>query len=129
MIKYRNLRREEKEQNGNNNHKYAEKKYVPSDEMKELVELSTGKLAWLHKYSKKIRLSEYIDLMQNPGKLFLLNLMAGIGRGVGFAIGFTILSALMLYILNKLAILNIPLLGDFIAEIWRYVEQSKGTKV
>lgn len=39
------------------------------------------------------------------------------------AIGFTILGALAIYFLNKIISWNIPLIGDFIAEIVRIVQE------
>ena len=47
-------------------------------------------------------------------------------RGVGIAVGFTILGAIVLYFLRKLVMLNLPLIGDFIAEIVRMVQSNIG---
>lgn len=58
-----------------------------------------------------------------PGKLLWINFLIGVFRGVGMAVGFTVLGAVLIYILKKLVVLNIPLIGNFIAEIAKIVQQ------
>lgn len=71
---------------------------------------------------KRARLAEYVELMRRPWELMWRSFVAGMCRGAGFALGFVMLSALALYLLNLLADLGIPVLGDFIAELLVYVE-------
>lgn len=71
---------------------------------------------------KRARLAEYVELMGRPWALMWRSFVAGMCRGAGFALGFVMLSALALYLLNLLADLGIPILGDFIAELLVYVE-------
>ncbi len=71
---------------------------------------------------ERARLAEYVELMQRPTQLLARNFLAGLLRGMGFALGFLLLSALALYLLNLLVDLGIPVLGDFIAELLTYVE-------
>lgn len=40
------------------------------------------------------------------------------------AIGFTILAALVLWFMQRLVVLNLPLIGDFIADIVRLVQHE-----
>ena len=68
------------------------------------------------------KLSEYIEMMSNPKRMIKRNFIAGLARGFGMAIGFTILGAIGLYILQKLVLLNLPFLGTFIAEIVKIVQ-------
>lgn len=70
---------------------------------------------------EKLHLAEYVEVLQNPRRLWRLNFFAGIARGLGMAVGFTILGAIALYLLQKLVTLNLPLIGDFIADIVRIV--------
>lgn len=58
----------------------------------------------------------------------LRHLLAGIFRGMGFALGFFLLSALALYLLNLLVDLGIPVLGDFIAQLLVYVREVQRAK-
>ncbi len=47
---------------------------------------------------------------------------------MGFALGFFLLSALALYLLNLLVDLGIPVLGDFIAQLLFYVQEVQRVK-
>jgi len=76
---------------------------------------------------EKMKLAEYIQLLDNPWRLMYINLIAGLARGVGIAIGFTILGAIVLYFLKILVMLNLPWIGGFIAEIVRMVQLKVGT--
>ncbi len=71
---------------------------------------------------ERARLAEYVEIMQRPLLLARRSFLAGLFRGMGFALGFLLLSALALYILNLLVDLGIPILGDFIADLLVYVE-------
>ncbi len=82
----------------------------------------------IDKLSQKIemiKINEYVLLMQDTKKLLWKNFLAGISRGIGSAIGFTILGAIVLLILRKLVLLNIPVIGNFIKDIIEIVEQRK----
>lgn len=71
---------------------------------------------------KRARFVEYVELMRQPYVLMWRSFLAGLFRGLGFALGFVMMSALALYLLNLLADLSLPILGDFIAELLVYVE-------
>ncbi|ATW28484.1 DUF5665 domain-containing protein [Candidatus Formimonas warabiya] len=77
---------------------------------------------------EKMKLAEYIELLNNPRKLIFINFIAGISRGFGMAVGFTLLGAIAFLILQRLVGLNLPLVGDFIAELLKYVQESKGLR-
>lgn len=68
---------------------------------------------------ERAKIGDYVDLMQNPTRLILLNFISGIARGVGIGIGFTILSAFIIYVLQRLVMLNLPLISGIISEIIR----------
>lgn len=91
--------------------------------------LLMSRIEWLIAYFDRMNFGGYVELLQKPRRLFLLNFFAGIARGFGFAIGFSILGFLAFYILNRLELLNLPIIGDFIAELLRYVEMNKGARV
>jgi hypothetical protein len=73
---------------------------------------------------EKMRIAEYVSLMEDPIKILYTNFLAGIARGIGMAVGFTLLGAIAIYILQKIVILNLPLLGDFIADIVKIVQDQ-----
>ena len=63
--------------------------------------------------------------MGNKKELLFNNLLAGIARGVGIGIGVTIITAILVVLLQKIVALNIPVIGEFIADIVDIVERSK----
>lgn len=58
------------------------------------------------------------------GRRLMLEFLSGLARGIGFSVGFTILGALLLYLLRNMAMANLPVIGRFIAQIVRIVERS-----
>ncbi|AFS78705.1 hypothetical protein Curi_c16980 [Gottschalkia acidurici 9a] len=73
---------------------------------------------------EKSKIFEYVDLVSNTRRLLYVNFLGGIARGFGMAIGFTILGAIVIYMLQHIIAWNIPLIGDFIAEIVRIVQKN-----
>ncbi len=70
-------------------------------------------------------IADYVALMGKPRKMVILNFMGGLARGFGFGIGFTLLVAVLLYILRFLVGLDLPYIGDFIAQLVQYVEDAR----
>ena len=73
----------------------------------------------------KSNLIEISNLLGNKKKLLFNNLLAGIARGVGIGIGVTIITAILVVLLQKIVALNIPVIGEFIADIVDIVERSE----
>jgi hypothetical protein len=73
---------------------------------------------------EKAQLSEYVNLMHRPWKLIWLNFISGLFRGIGIALGFTFFAATIIYLLQILGALNLPIVGDYIAEIVRIVQHE-----
>ncbi|WP_245697535.1 DUF5665 domain-containing protein [Paenibacillus oryzae] len=71
---------------------------------------------------ERTHIAEYVDLLNRPFSLIWRNLLAGTARGVGIAIGFTFFAATILYLLQLLGALNLPIIGDYIAEIVKIVQ-------
>lgn len=93
--------------------------------MQELISLINTLKEKVEKLSldlEKMKLAEYIELLNRPFRLLYINFISGLARGVGIAVGFTIFGALVLYILQRLVVLNLPVVSDFIAEIVRLVQ-------
>lgn len=66
---------------------------------------------------EKFNLAEYMEMLNNPRRYLLINFVSGLSRGLGIAIGFTILGAIVLILLQRVMVLNLPIIGDFIADI------------
>ena len=75
---------------------------------------------------ESMRIAEYMELLEHPGKLILINFIAGLARGLGIALGATVIVAILLEILRQLLLLNIPGIGNFIADIVQIVEKKNG---
>lgn len=73
---------------------------------------------------EKSRIADYTQLLHRPWKLIGLNLLAGSAKGVGIAIGFTFFAATIIYFLQALGALNLPIIGDYIADIVRIVQRQ-----
>jgi hypothetical protein len=71
---------------------------------------------------ERMKLAEYIELLNRPWRLFYINFMSGLARGLGIAVGFTLLSAVVLIVLQQLMVLNLPGVSYFIAEVVRLVQ-------
>ncbi|MGI6038166.1 MAG: DUF5665 domain-containing protein [Limnochordia bacterium] len=73
---------------------------------------------------EKASLAEHIELYRRPARLLFLNFWAGLMRGFGMAVGFTVVGALFLFLMGRLAALNLPIIGRYVAEIVRIVQDS-----
>ena len=73
---------------------------------------------------EQMHLERYLRYVHNWKRRLLMDFLGGIVRGVGFSVGFTVLGALLLYILRNIALANLPVIGEFLAELVRIVEQK-----
>jgi hypothetical protein len=85
----------------------------------EMLQLKLEKIA---EQMEKAQIADYVMLLNRPARLIRINLLTGIARGVGIAIGFSVLAAVLLYALRLLGALNLPIIGDFIADIVKIVQ-------
>ncbi|HEX3011457.1 MAG TPA: DUF5665 domain-containing protein [Syntrophomonadaceae bacterium] len=90
----------------------------------QLVKELSDRVQELSNSMEKMRLAEYIEMLEHPRRLLYVNFLLGIARGFGSAIGFTILAALVVYVLQKVVVLNMPLIGNFIANIVEIVQRE-----
>lgn len=97
------------------------------EEENHLLKVLEKRIAELAINIEKMKLAEYVELLDRPWRLMYINFIAGMARGVGIAVGFTILGAVLLYFLRRLVMLNLPWIGGFIAEIVRMVQLNIGT--
>lgn len=88
------------------------------------VKILSSRIQQLSISLEKAKIMEYVNLMEDPRRLLVLNFVAGLARGLGMAVGFSILGAVAILILRRLVVLNLPLIGDFIAELIKLVNRS-----
>ncbi len=89
-------------------------------------DLISDQLEKLVHHLESFRIAEYMDLLERPVKLILINLIAGMARGLGIAIGATVFFALVVNFLRQLILLNLPGIGGVIADIVHIVELKNG---
>jgi hypothetical protein len=75
----------------------------------------------------KICIGNFMEKIDTHRTFIKYNFFIGLVRGFGMAVGFTILGAIIIYILQKIVLLNIPVLGDFISDIVRIVQEKLST--
>jgi hypothetical protein len=90
------------------------------------AEFMAVQLEKLVRQLESMRVAQYMELLEKPARLIFINFVAGISRGLGIAIGATLVFALMIEGLRQLILLNIPGIGNFIADIIRIVESKNG---
>lgn len=73
----------------------------------------------------KSNLEELSYILGSKIEIIKRNLLAGILRGVGIGIGFTIITAIILTILQKIVMLNIPVIGEYIGDIIDIIEKTR----
>lgn len=71
---------------------------------------------------ERMQLDEYLEYVSNRRRMILSNLLYGMVRGLGFTLGFTVLGALVIVILQHLVLDNIPMIGGFFAEVIHAIE-------
>jgi len=91
--------------------------------MKEWTVWMANKLDDHIKHLEQLRLPEYIRYLEDKKRFYRMQLLGGIIRGLGTAIGFTILGAVLVWLLQDLAQRNLPVIGDFLAEIVNLVQR------
>ena len=66
---------------------------------------------------EKTRIAEYVQYLDDRKRLIRNQFLSGLARGAGAAVGFTILGAVFVWLLNRLALQNLPIIGDFLAQL------------
>ena len=88
----------------------------------ELLEKSIEKL---NNTLQKGNIYELSYLLGNKKEMLKRNLIAGVSRGIGIGIGVTVITAILIYLMQKIVTLNIPIIGEYIADIVEIVEKSR----
>jgi hypothetical protein len=91
----------------------------------QLIKLLIKKVDDISLKMEKLKFVDYVYFLEHPRKMLWANFINGLARGFGIAIGFTLLGALAIYVLNKIVQINLPYIGEFISEIVKIVEASR----
>ena len=70
-------------------------------------------------------LEEIFYILGNKKEIAKRNFIAGVFRGIGIGIGVTIVTAIIIYFLQKLVKLNLPIIGEYINDIVDIIQATK----
>lgn len=73
----------------------------------------------------KNNILELSEIIGNWKKLIWRNFISGIAKGVGIGIGFSIVTAIIIIILQRIITLNIPVISQYIADIIEIVQLNR----
>ncbi|MDA8064950.1 MAG: DUF5665 domain-containing protein [Thermaerobacter sp.] len=88
---------------------------MTAKEWEQALERLSSRLETMH-------IARYVELLDNPRRLIYLNLLAGLFRGVGMGVGFTLIGAALLYVLKASFMQHLPYVGKVVADIVRIVQ-------
>lgn len=84
-----------------------------------------NKMNYLIDLLEKSNLEDVSDLFSNKKELIIRNFLGGIFRGIGIGLGVTVITAILVIILRRVVALNIPVIGEYIADLVEIVEKSR----
>ena len=91
---------------------------------KNILEEINKKLDVLNYAMTKSKFIDLLELLGNRKELFFRNLWSGMVKGIGIGIGVTIITAIIVILLQKIVTWNIPIIGEYIADIVDIVKNS-----
>ncbi len=94
---------------------------IPDEEYLNRLEQVTEQLT---RTMEKTRIAEYVQYLERPGRLLWTNFLIGVARGLGSTIGLAIVLGLLVFFLQNLLMLNLPLISDFIADFILMVQDN-----
>ena len=121
------IKRKDKKMKRNNKNNKCSKSENEKEEKKEenKIDILTKSINYLNKILQEGNFVELSYILGNKKEMFIRNFFAGIGRGIGIGIGVTVITAILVIILQKIVTLNIPIIGEYIADIVEIVQKSR----
>lgn len=89
----------------------------PQDVLTKRLERIVSRMEQMH-------LDAYLRYVHNWKRRLFSEFLNGVVRGIGFSVGFTVLGALLIAVLRRIALANLPVIGRFLAELVRLVENN-----
>ena len=68
---------------------------------------------------ERLRIEDYLRMQQNVPKMLIRHFGFGVMRGLGFAVGFSLLGAIAIALIRETVIANLPGFGQFLSDIIR----------
>ena len=72
--------------------------------------------------AERMRLGDYVRFESDRKRRLLDAFWQGVARGLGVMVGFSVLGAAVLYLLQELAKRNLPGIGNFVAQVVALVQ-------
>lgn len=88
--------------------------------------MPTSKADTLIEEIQSLKDLKIVQSYQKPSRLFWINFMIGVARGIGALAGVSIFMTVFVYILSQFQ--WVPVMGDIITEILLYIEGVKPHK-
>lgn len=92
------------------------------EKLEEQILIQLNKLNFILTRNKMLDL---IELVGNPKKLLIRNFTSGIIRGIGIGIGVSLITAIIIYLIQEIIKLNIPIISQYIADVLEIVQQNR----
>ncbi len=92
---------------------------------KKKVNILNNSIDKLSETLEKGNIEELTYMLGSKKQIIVRNFLAGIFRGIGIGIGITVITSILIIILNKIVALNIPLIGKYVTDIVEIVEKSR----
>lgn len=73
---------------------------------------------------ERLRLAEYLRHVEDTRRLMKVQFIGGVFRGLGMAVGFTVLGAVLVLVLRRLVQHNLPVIGNFLEQLLQMVEDK-----
>lgn len=84
-----------------------------------------GMISQLNKTMTNNNVIDLVEILGNTKEMLKRNLIAGIFKGIGIGIGVTIITAIIIFLLQKIVKLNIPIIGEYISDIVEIVQRTQ----
>ena len=70
------------------------------------------------------KVMDLLEILGNKKQILIRNLLSGISKGIGIGIGVTLITSVIVIILQKIVTLNIPVIGEYISDIVDIVQRK-----
>ncbi len=94
------------------------------DDLRRLVKRVLARVDELSWAMEKWNIAEFHEYYRHPRRILFISFVSGLVRGLGMAIGFTLLGALVLYLARVAIIYNLPGIGHFLAQLIRIINED-----
>lgn len=78
----------------------------------------------LTRVMEKTRIAEYVQYLEHPFRLLWTNFLIGVARGLGSTIGLAVVLGVLFFFIQKLVLLNLPVISDFVADLITMIQSN-----